>query len=130
MTIRIHHKERVVPLKIICKVSGDIIEQENIRSPNSAGWKLHPIYSSILLRVPLEIVILPVHVQPHQGGEDTLAKYSVIFIIILIYLVHVNIYDLLQSCFHKHLLGNTCIRVSHLYQKSMNLSALKICHYV
>jgi len=71
-------------------VSGDIIEEENIRSPDLARRKLHPVNPSIFFRVPLQVIIFPAHVQPDKGGEDSL--------------LHVKINYFLQSSLKENLL--------------------------
>ena len=87
----IHLKERIVLDQIIREVAGDIIEQEDIWSPNFARGKVKLFYSSILFGIPLEVVVLPVHVQPHQCGESTLITKLLSHKIYCFYLLHVEI---------------------------------------
>merc|ERR1719250_200615 len=95
MACMLHHQEGVVFLQVVTKVASDIIEEENIRSPDLTRRKLHPIHSSIIFRIPLQIIIFPAHVQPDKGGEDSL--------------LHVKTDYFLQSSLKENLLVNTLI---------------------
>ena len=53
-------------------MSRHIIEEEDVRGPDLAGRQLQPGAALVLLRVPLEVVVLPGQVQPDEAGEDAL----------------------------------------------------------
>ena len=65
-------EERRVPHEIISEMSRHVIEEENVRGPDLAGRQLQPGAAAVLLRVPLEVVVLPGQVQPDEAGEDSL----------------------------------------------------------
>ena len=65
-------EERRVPDEIGGEVSGDVIEEKDVRCPDLAGRQLQPGEAAVLLRVPLEVVVLPGQVQPDQAGEVAL----------------------------------------------------------
>ena len=71
------HEEGRVPDQVVRKVSSHVVEKEYIGSPHLAGGKLQPLEPAVLLRVPLEVVVLPAEVKPDEAGENTLRQRSV-----------------------------------------------------
>ena len=77
MSLTGDHQEGRVPHQVVSKVTGNVVEKEDVGSPDLAGGQLQPVEAAVLLRVPLEVVILPAEVEPDEAGEDTLGQRSV-----------------------------------------------------
>ena len=81
MTVGFDYKKWVVPLELIAKMAGDIVEKKDIRGPNFAWWKLKSFYSTKVCWVPLQVIILPAHIQPDQSSENALNIKDITYLI-------------------------------------------------
>merc|ERR550517_2232531 len=82
--------------QVVTKMAGDIIEEENVRGPKLVWRKLNLGDALIVSRVPLQVLIHPLEVEPHQRSQDT--PLIVIF------------HNLFQHCLHIHHNWNAAVQ--------------------
>jgi len=65
----LNHQVRPAAHQVLSKMAGDIIEEEDVRRPKLV-WRKLDLGDALIVRwVPLQVLVHPLEVKPHQRGQ-------------------------------------------------------------